>query len=372
MKVAIVHDWLTGMRGGEKVLESLCELFPEATLFTLIHSKGTVSETIERMNIKTSFLQNMPFVSKYYRYYLPLMPKAVESFDLSEFELVISSSHCVAKGVKTKGCHICYCHTPMRYIWEMYDQYFKRGGVSLLTKYSMGFMRPYLKRWDVGTTDRVDYFIANSDNVKGRILEHYKREASIIYPPVDTNLFRPVDEDENYYLIVSAFAPYKRVDLAIETFNELGLPLKIIGSGQEEKKLKRIAKSNIEFLGWKSDAQLKNYYARCKAFIFPTDEDFGITPVEAQSTGRPVIAYKKGGALETVIEGITGIFFDEQTVDSLSEAIDRFDKMSFDKNSIRKHAEKFNRDNFKEKIRIFIEEKTKHSILTDMDNIKRY
>lgn len=360
MKVAIVHDWLTGMRGGEKVLESLCELFPKATIFTLIHIKGTVSETIERMNIKTSFLQNMPFVRQYYRYYLPLMPKAVECFDLSKFDLVISSSHCVAKGAKTEVHHICYCHTPMRYIWEMYDQYFGKQGMSFFTKYTMDFVRSYLRRWDVATADRVDYFIANSDNVKGRILQYYKREASVIYPPVNTDFFRPVDDKgEDYYLIVSAFAPYKRVDLAIETFNILGLSLKVIGTGQEEKKFKKIAKSNIEFLGWKSDIELKNYYGRCKAFIFPTEEDFGITPVEAQATGRPVIAYKKGGALETVIEGITGIFFEEQTVDSLAEAIHRFNTMRFDKRKIRKHAEKFNREKFKEKIKIYIEEKIK-------------
>jgi glycosyltransferase involved in cell wall biosynthesis len=359
MKVAIVHDWLTGMRGGEKVLESLCELFPQATIFTLIHIKGTLSPTIEKMDIKTSFLQNMPLVRRYYRYYLPLMPKAVESFDLSAFDLVISSSHCVAKGAKTKGRHICYCHTPMRYIWEMYDQYFVNKRTSFFTKHIMGLLRPYLRRWDVATAGRVNYFIANSENVRARILQHYKREASVIYPPVDTELFTPIDEEGNYYLIVSAFAPYKRVDLAIEAFNVLGLPLKVIGSGPEETRLKKMAGPNIEFLGWKSDLELKDYYARCKAFIFPTEEDFGITPLEAQAAGRPVIAYKKGGALETVIEDVTGVFFEKQTVDSLIGAIHRFNTMSFDKSKIRKQAEKFDQKTFKEKLKMFVDEKTK-------------
>ncbi len=357
MNVAIVHDWLTGMRGGEKVLEVLCELFSKATLFTLIHIKGSVSKSIEEMDIKTSFLQKMPFVKNYYRYYLPLMPKAIEYFDLSEFDLVISSSHCVAKGVRTKAYHICYCHTPMRYIWEMYDQYFERKSSNFLSKHIMRFFRPYLKKWDISTAKDVDFFIANSSNVRDRIWRYYKREASVIYPPVDTDFFTPVDEEGDYYLIVTAFAPYKRVDLAIESFNILGLPLKVIGTGPEEKRLKRIAKSNIEFIGWKSDIELRNYYARCKAFIFPTEEDFGITPLEAQATGRPVIAYKAGGALETVKEGVTGLFFSEQKVESLIEAVNKFKQMKFNKESIRKHAEQFTRDRFKEEIYKLIEKK---------------
>ncbi|MFA5779117.1 MAG: glycosyltransferase [Elusimicrobiota bacterium] len=363
MKVAIIHDWLTGMRGGEKCLEVFCELFPSATVFTLVYIKGTVSETIERMDIKTSFIQHFPDIEKKYRYYLPLMPKAIEQFDLTGYDLILSSSHCVAKGVKVpeNSLHICYCYTPMRYIWDMYEQYF--GDSRFYIKFAMKMIKPYLRKWDVENSENVNYFIAISECVKERIKRHYNREADVIYPPVDTDFFIPFTRyplpSTDYYLIVSAFAPYKKVDLAVETFNKLKLPLKIIGSGQDEKKLKRIAGKNIEFLGWRNNDELRKYYQNCRAVIFPGEEDFGIVPVEAQACGKPVIAYKKGGVLETMIDGKTGIFFNEQTAESLSASVLKFENMKFNSREVREPAERFGRKKFSELIKNYIDEKLK-------------
>lgn len=373
MKTAIIHDWLTGMRGGEKVLEALCELFPEADLYTLVHIKGSVSSIIENRKISTSFIQRLPDVEKKYRYYLPLMPKAIEQFDLSGYKLVISSSHCVAKGVKVgeKALHICYCHTPMRYIWEMYNQYF--GDSKLYIKAIMKLLRRYLQDWDIKSSARVHYFIANSENVQGRIQQHYHRESLVIYPPVKVDSFRPLiirpQTANAYYLLVSAFAPYKKIDIAIEAFNRLGLPLKIIGTGQDEKRLKSMAGPAIDFLGWRPDEELAAYYASCKALIFPGEEDFGIVPVEAQACGTPVIAYGKGGIMETVVpingqksenQNPTGIFFYEQTPEALMEAVKKFEAIEkqFDPSEIRKNAERFSVKRFKEKFKNFTDEKT--------------
>lgn len=375
MRVAIVHDWLTGMRGGEKVLEVLCELFPDADLYTLIHLKGSVSKTIEKMKIKTSFLQWLPFIERRYRYYLPLFPFAIEQFNLDGYDLVLSSSHCVAKGVKKKPdtLHICYCYTPMRYVWDMYDIYFGRERSNPITRVIMNTTAHYLRRWDLSSCGRVDEFIAISHHVAKRIRRHYHRKAEVIYPPVNCSFYHSNDLGDSYYLIVSAFAPYKRIDLAIEAFNHLNLPLKIIGTGQEEKRLKKEAGHNIEFLGWKPDGELINYYAGCKALIFPGEEDFGIVPVEAMACGKPVIAYGKGGVLETVIpvnqeqeawgkgqgENPTGIFFYEQTPEDLIGAVRFFEKSAhqFDRGRIRNHALRFDRSVFNQRIRKFIYER---------------
>jgi len=355
-----VHDWLTGMRGGEKVLEALCDIFPSADIYTLVHIKGSVSEIIESKKIYTSFLQKFPNIEKYYRYYLPLMPFAIKQFDLSSYDLVISSSHCVAKGVKVgkNTLHICYCHTPMRYIWDMYDLYFgKNSKANVITKVLMKFLRKPLQSWDIKSSKNVDYFIANSYNVKERIKRIYNCDAEVVYPPVDTDFFVPsLNSKGDYYLVVSAFAPYKKVDIVIEAFNELKLPLKIIGSGQQEDYLKSLAKTkNIEFLGWVENGDLRYYYQNSKALIFPTEEDFGIVPVEAQACGVPVVAYKKGGALETVVDGETGLFFDDQTPQSIIKAIEKFEKLKFDKQKIRNNALKFSKQVFVEKIKGLLE-----------------
>lgn len=365
LRVALVQDWLTGMRGGEKVLEVLCELYPTATLFTLLHNKGAMSDVIERMEIRTSFIQNLPFKEERYRNYLPLFPRAIESFDFSEYDLIISTSHCVAKGARPRdgALHICYCHTPMRYVWEMYDEYFGPGRAGLVTRTAMRIFRPRLQEWDVRSSDRVHYFIANSENVARRIQSYYGRDSEVIHAPVDCSLFAVTGRDEGYYLIVSALVPYKRVDLAIEAAKRLGARLVVVGTGPDMEKLKKRAGPSTEFLGWRSATELAKLYAGCRALIFPGVEDFGIVPLEAMASGKPVIAFGKGGALETVIdrqEGGTGIFFYDQTVDALIEAIRKLERYHFDQNFIRKHAEKFDRAVFSSSIREFIEDKVRN------------
>jgi len=372
MKVALVHDWLTGMRGGEKCLEILCELYPDADLYTLVYIKNQVSKIIERMNIKTSFIQRLPMASKYYRYYLPLFPTAIEQFDLKGYDLVVSTSHCVAKGIlpMPDSLYISYCFTPMRYAWDMHFEYFKKSHFGF-QKVLVPFLSNYLRMWDVTSSRRVDFFVAISKHVQKRIKKFYGRESIVIYPPVDCDFFQPLphsDQQGNYFLMVTAFAPYKRIDLVIQTFNRLGKPLFIIGDGQERRKLEKLAKKNIKFLGWQSDEEVKNYYGECKAFIFPGEEDFGIAPVEAQACGKPVIAYGRGGILESVIpfpkENPTGVFFDHPTPESLIQAIDLFERNldQFDSRQIRRNALQFHKNNFRDKIQSFIDEKYKEHI----------
>ncbi|MGR3178637.1 MAG: glycosyltransferase [Candidatus Anammoxibacter sp.] len=385
MKVALIHDWLTGMRGGEKCLEVLCDLYPNADIFTLLHNKGTVSNLIEEKNIKTSFVQKLPFLKKY-RHFLPLFPTAIESFNLNGYDLVISVNHCVAKGVITnpETMHICYCLTPMRYVWDMYYSYFDENSPGYIGRKVIPFFANYLRMWDVTSSRRVEHFVAISHFVAKRILKYYGRKSEVVYPPVDCSAFKISDNVEEYYLMVTAFAPYKRVDLAIQAFNRLRLPLIIIGSGQDEKRLKELSAGNVEFLGWQSDEKVSEYYSKCKALIFPGEEDFGIVPLEAQASGRPVIAYGKGGVCETIIAAnpqnntrqvshleangrqaemhddpendrgnATGIFFYEQTVDAIVDAVKEFEKIaqSFDSQNIRNHALKFDKPIFKERIK---------------------
>ncbi len=358
-RIAIVHEWLTGMRGGEKCVEALCEIFPGAALFTLVHVKGSVSPTIERMQIRTSFIQHLPFARTRYRHYLPLFPSAIESLDLSEFDIVISSNHAVAKGVKTKPetLHICYCHTPMRYIWNLYEDYFGKQRAAIVTRLGMKMFLKYLRRWDVRTAANPHYFIANSHNVQQRIKQIYNRESDVIYPPVDTSLFRLAPTPGEYFLIVSAFVPYKRIDLAIEAFNITDDKLVIVGDGPDDARLRSAAEPNIEFHGWQPDEKLKEYYAGCRALVFPGEEDFGIVPLEAMATGKPVIAFAKGGALETVIDADalrTGILFGEQTVDSLVDAIRRCKESDFQPEQLRTHALSFDREVYKGKMADYV------------------
>ena len=362
-KVALVHDWLNGMRGGEKCLEVLCEIFPEAHLYTLFHQKGKLSPTIEAMDIRSSWLRRLPLVRRKYRYYLPLMPRAIESLDLRKYDLVISLSHCVAKGVcpREGAVHLCYCFTPMRYVWDMYEQYFGEGRGGIASKV-MPFFAKKLRRWDVTASDRVSRFIAISDHVRKRISRCYSRDADLIYPPVDCEKFQPSGDAGDYYLIVSAFAPYKRVDIAVEAFRRSGRRLKIVGSGQNEAELRALSADNVEFLGWRSDEEIAKLYSGCRAFIFPGEEDFGITPLEAQACGRPVIAYRKGGALETVVapddfdgRKPTGLFFEEQSPEALNAAIEEFEREDiFDPQAARENALRFDRSVFKEQMRNYI------------------
>ena len=358
MKVAIVHDWLTGMRGGEKVLECFCELYPEADLYTLLHVKGSCSPTIERMRIIPSFVNKIPGKAKYYRHMLPLFPVAIERFILKDYDLVLSSSHCVAKGIipGPDTVHVSYVHSPMRYVWDMYEDYFGRDKVGRFVASVVPFFATYLRTWDVASSARVDRFIANSGHVARRINKYYRREAEVVHPPVDCERARVAEKPDDYYLMVTAFAPYKRVDLAIETINRRGGKLKIVGSGQDESRLRSMAGPNVEFMGWQTDAQIVDLYARCKAFIFPGEEDFGITPLEAMAAGRPVVAFAKGGALETV-RGLdqrypTGVFFEEQSVAGLWQGLDELEEnfKRFEPDKIRSHAASFGRERFKREI----------------------
>ncbi|NME82452.1 glycosyltransferase [Clostridium sp. SM-530-WT-3G] len=360
MKIALVHDWLPFMGGAERVLSNFIELFPGAPVYTTICNREKIDSPIKEAKIITSHLQKNKKEIKNHRRLFPFMMTAIESFNLNEYDVVLSDSSCIAKGVITppSTLHICYCHSPMRYAWEFSHEYAEKmagkGGIKAkLLRHFLSFVR----LWDNVSADRVDYFIANSENVAKRIRKHYKREAIVIHPAVRCNLFELSDIDEDYYLMVGRLQEYKRVDIAVQAFNKLGLPLIIIGDGPDRVRLESMAKSNVKFLGRKSDQEIKDYYSKCKAFIFPGEEDFGITPLEAMASGRPVIAYKKGGALETVVENMTGVFFEKQSSDDLIDAVNRFYKMEFDKKVIRTHAEKFDESVFKEKIKKFIEEK---------------
>lgn len=323
-KVALVHDWLTGMRGGEYVLEAIAELFPEADLFTLVAFGDRISPALRRHPIHTSFLQKFPDAERRYRHYLPLMPRAIESLDLSGFDLVVSSSHCVAKGVRKPpgAVHVSYVHAPMRYMWDRYDEYFGPDKASFPVRLAAAAVRPYLQRWDVRSsrTGQVDAFAANSRFIAGRMRELYGRDARVIYPFADLSRFSRPREPGAHYLMVGAFAPYKRVDLAIEVFNRLKLPLWIVGSGQDEEKLRAMAGPTVQFMGSLTNEAIAGLYSKCKAFVFPGKEDFGITPLEALASGAPVIAFGEGGASETVTER-SGVFFREQTIEALGEAV---------------------------------------------------
>jgi len=365
VRVALVHDWLTGVRGGEKCLEVLCELFPDADLHTLIYSPDCVSPRIRAMEIRASWLNRLPMIRRYYRYCLPLFPSAIERFDLRDYDLIISSSHCVAKGViPGRALHIAYIHSPMRYIWDQHDAYFG-ADASWLARAGMAFWRRYLQEWDLRSSERVNYFIANSKNIAAKIKNLYARDADVIYPPVDFDRFYILEERQPYYLVVSALVPYKRIDIAIDAFNVLKTPLKIVGDGPLRKRLEQRAQSNIEFLGWISGEALARLYASCQALIFPGEEDCGIVPLEAQASGRPVIAYGRGGVLETVVplneypqrpapgDQTTGIFFAEPSAQSLIAAVRLFgaNKELFRPTAIRRHASGFSRDRFKVQIR---------------------
>jgi len=361
MKVALIHDWLNGMRGGEKVLEIFCELYPEATIFTLLYDPTKISETIRQMNVvSSSVLPRLPFGRKKYRQYLPLFPTLIEQFDLRDYDLVISTSHCVAKGIipAPQATHICYCFTPMRYVWDLYHDYFSGERHNWLWNLFIPPGIHYLRLWDQLSSDRVDYFIADSQHVANKIKKYYRREATVIYPPIDTSFFIPQQNTalEDYYLIVSAFVPYKKIELAIQAFNQSGQPLKLAGNGPEFKRLKRLANpKNIEFLGWVDDQTLLKLYTGCRALIFPGVEDFGITPLEAMSCGKPVIAYRKGGVLESVVENVTGIFFDEPTPEAIIAAVERFELSLLSAEKIRQQALKFDKQQFILQIRSYID-----------------
>jgi glycosyltransferase involved in cell wall biosynthesis len=358
-RIALVHDWLTGMRGGEKVLESLCELYPDAALFTLIHVPGSVSPTIERHRPRPSVLSRLPRVDRYYRRLLPFFPAAVELFDLDDYDLVISTSHCAAKSVITRpgAVHLCYCHTPMRYVWDQRDAYF---GPERLGTRRAALLRPvlaWLARWDASTAGRVDRYLANSQHVARRIRRYYNRESAVICPPVDVDFYCPDGTAPGASaLIVSALAPYKRLDVAIEACRLADVPLRIIGWGPEEERLRAQAGGRVEFLGVCSNEQIRDGYRSSGVVLLPGEEDFGIVPVEAQACGRPVVALARGGALETVVDGRTGVLVDEGSPEAFAAAIRRSLERPFDAQDIRRHAEQFSRSRFAEQFQSVVDE----------------
>jgi glycosyltransferase involved in cell wall biosynthesis len=347
------------MRGGEKVLEALCELFPEADIFTLVADRSKLSETILRHKITTSFLQKIGGV-KHYQKMLPLMPFALESFDLTPYDLVISSEAGPAKGivVRPDAVHICYCHSPMRYIWDLYPQYYANSGP--ITRAAMSITSPFLRAWDVSTAARVDHFVANSAYVAKRIDKFYRRSAEVIHPPVDIDRFTVSGDVGDYYLCAGQITPYKRIDIAVEAFSRMSKPLVVIGSGVTDK-LRGLAGPTVTFLGAVDDQAMAHHFSRCRAIIFPGVEDFGIVPLEVMASGRPVIAFARGGATETVIDGKTGILFREQTADSLIEAVEAMELNTggFAPDILQDSVTRFSRAAFKKNIKTFVEERFK-------------
>jgi glycosyltransferase involved in cell wall biosynthesis len=348
MKVALVHDWLTGLRGGERVLEQLCLLYPTADIFTLMYVPGSCGEIIEGHRIVPSFLDRLP--KRGYRHYLPLFPLAIESFDLRAYDLVISTSHAVAKGCRPgpRAAHVAYVHTPMRYVWDQFDTYFGPGRAGLLTRVAANAVAPFLRRWDVASTRRVHSLVSNSGFVAERIRRYWNREVeAVVYPPVDTSRFVPAAEGpDDYALIVSALVPYKRVELAVGAFSRLKRPLLVAGDGPERRRLEAAAGKSVRFLGNVPHEDLPRLYARARFFVLPGEEDFGIAPVEAQAAGRPVLALGRGGALETVIAGETGAFFPEPAVGSLIEGIAAIDRLEVDPVRLHEHATRFDTARF--------------------------
>ncbi len=344
--VVLSHDWLTGMRGGERVLELLCEGFPSAPLYTLLQKQGSVSRAIARHPIHTSWLQRVPRIEKHYRYFLPFFPSAIEHFSPPPSDLLISTSHCVAKGLRPApgSKHLCYCFTPMRYAWCFYEDYFGRNP---LKKALYKPILAALRAWDRKASARVDRFAAISHHVRERILRFYGRTADVVYPPVATDYYTPgAGGHDGFDLITSALVPYKRLDLAVQAYTDSGFPLKIVGTGTELAALSEHAGPNIEFLGWLADERVRELYRRCRLLVFPGEEDFGIVPLEAQACGKPVVAYRRGGALETLIEGSTCVFFDHPHPSELGKAVEECASRSWDADAIRKNAERFSTPKF--------------------------
>lgn len=352
MKVAIIHHWFVAYRGGEKVIEELCALFPEADLFAHVVDRGVLPPSLVSRKITATWINNLPFAKRLYKNYLPLMPLALEHLDLRGYDLVLSCESGPAKGVITspETLHICYCNTPMRYVWDMHHEYLAQLG--MIKRILAAPVFHYLRIWDRLSADRVDHFVANSGNVARRIFKHYRRKSEVVYPPVDVDAFFISECVEDFYLMVGQLVGYKRTDLVVKAFARSGKRLVVIGDGEQMSMLRKIAGANTTLMGWQPEEVLRDYYSRCRALIFPGEEDFGIVPVEAMASGRPVIAYGRGGALETVVEGLTGIFFHEQSEQAVLDAVIKFEGLEgqFVSASIRNHALKFSKEMFRSAI----------------------
>ncbi len=358
MKVALVHDWGNQVGGAEGVLLALKEMFPDAPVYMSMYDPAVMPAVCRTWEIRTSFMDRLPLVKHHHQPFLPLYPLAFEQFDFSEFDLVLSNKSGFCHGIITppQTLHIDYCLTPTRYVWD-YRSYARREGIGRVANFLLQPLLSYLRTWDRLAADRVDHFVAISRQVQRRIRKFYRRDSVVIYPPVETDRFSLGDGHDDYFLIVSRLIPYKRIDLAVQAFNELGLPLKIAGSGRDRQALEQIAGPNVEFLDRVPDDELPTLLQRCRAFIFPGVEDFGITPLQANAAGRPVIAYRAGGALDTVVEGRTGLFFDEPTPESLAAAVRDLEAMSFEPEAIRQHALHFDKTVFQRELKRFVEEK---------------
>jgi glycosyltransferase involved in cell wall biosynthesis len=358
LKVALVHDYLNQYGGAERVLEELHTLFPSAPVYTSMYWPQKMSPTIRRLDVRTSFMQRLPLVTRNHQPFLLLYPLAFESFDLSDYDVVISNSSAFSKGVVTPPgtMHICYCLTPMRWVWN-YHAYVGRERLGWMARVVLPPAISHLRAWDVATAQNVDRFLAISRTVSSRVRKYYRRDSTVIYPPVNCDAFAmPPVPAGDYYLVVARLMPYKRIDLAVDAFTRLGIPLKIVGSGRNAAELRARAGRNIEFVGHVSDTELKQLYARCRGLVFPGEEDFGIAPLEANASGRPVIAYAAGGALDTVVDGQTGVLFERQEVECLIGAVRRAEAMAWDEGGLRRHARKFDRQVFRDQMLAFVGE----------------
>ena len=365
LRVALVHDWLTGMRGGEKCLEVLCEMFPRADLYTLVHERGSVSPAIENRRVVESWIARLPMGRRAYRWFVPLYPLAIESFDLSRYDLIVSTSHCAAKGALTRAdaLHVCYCFTPVRYFWDLYGEYFGPGRSGALARAAAPFLAHRFRVWDRVSADRVDLFVADSNHVRDRIAKHYRRAAPVVYPPADTDYFTPGADGGSGssaaagasppaarpFLVVSALVPYKGVERTIRVANRLALPLRVVGTGPERDRLGRIAGPTVRFDGWLGQAALREAYRGCRALIQAHEEDFGIAPLEAMACGRSVIALGRGGAAEVVAPG-TGVLYADDSDDGLAAAIEEWEGAAFDAVVLRRHALGFAREAYRDRM----------------------
>ncbi len=357
MRIALVHDHLTQEGGAERVLSVLHDIWPDAPIFTLVYDEQKLGKMFPVKNIHTSFLQRWPGAVKHYQWFLPLMPTATESYDLMEYDVVISSSSAMAKGIitRTNTLHLCYCHTPTRYLWSDTHRYLEELRYNSIIKKFIPLTLTRLRMWDQLAAQRPDYFIANSHDVAGRIQKYYRRTSTVIYPPVQTDQFSITSDISKYFLTGGRLVAYKRFDVVVQAFNRLGIPLTIFGSGPEQEKLQAMAKPNITFVGQVSATELAKLYQRAQAFINPQIEDFGLTAIESMASGRPVIAFNAGGARESVIDGVTGTFFDEQTWEALADTVVRFKSDRFNPEVIKKHAQQFSVEQFKQQMMGFIE-----------------
>ncbi|MFN0119015.1 MAG: glycosyltransferase [Blastocatellia bacterium] len=356
-KIAIVHDYFVQMGGAEQVAQTFHDLLPDSPVYTTVMSHEKLSPTLRKARIQVSWMQNLPAIEKYFRHYFLLYPKAVESLDLSSHDLILSSSSGYAKGVRRRprgAVHVCYCHTPMRWVWR-YDDYAAREGFSPARQVILPHLLKYLRGWDLKASQQPDYYIANSQVVADRIKQIYGRESVVIPPPINVDRFRPVDQQEDYYLILSRLVGYKRIDLAVRACTQTNRPLVIIGDGPDRQRLESLAGPGVRFMGRQPDEVVEHYASRCRGLLFPGEEDFGMVPLEINAAGRPVIAYKAGGATETVIDGVTGVFFDQPEVSSVIEAIERFEVLTWDSGKLRQHARGFDQSVFATRLLGFLQ-----------------